>query len=270
VLAAGAGLGDVTPTLTTITGLTVDDRVRLLLQRALDPKDGSVGVVVEGCPNEQRAVTKTLDPVAKQRGFTVAATATVPCGKSGDAGRAVATLQSKQARQVVFVSGNGEAALVRAFSRTARAKRYAPTYGVSSAAVPATLTDGREKTVGVGWLPTLDTTSATASVQINDCLRALRRAGATAPSTQAQRFAAYGACDLLALADWVLRLTRGSTDPAAVRGALKATGRLFKAASVLGSATDFRTRQTGPASVSTFAWEKGCRCMAYTGSPFAP
>ena len=47
------------------------------------------------------------------------------------------------------------------------------------------------------------------------------------------------------------------------------TGRLFKAATVLESATDFRTRQTGPAVARTFAWSAACTCIEYTGARFA-
>ena len=269
VLAAGPGVGELTSTLTSLTTLTVDDRVRLVLDRALTPKTGSLGVVVESCPVNQRAVTKVLVPRARQRGFTIAATASVPCGQAARAGSTVAALQAKKAAQVVFVSGEDEAGLLRAFTKAAAAKRYAPQYGVTSAAAPATLADQSAQVVGVGWLPALDTSAVAASGEINDCLRAVRRAGATAPTTPGQRFATYGACDLLSLADRVLRLTHGSTDVTAVRSALKATGRLFKAASVLDSATDFRTRQTGPARGSTFAWSPGCRCYAYTGDRFA-
>ena len=266
VLAAGPAVGQLTPALTSVTSLSVDDRLRLLLTKALDPKTGDLGVVVEACPIDQQAVTKTLTPVAKQRGFTVTATASVPCGKAADGGKAVAALQAKKVAQVVFVSADHEAALVRAFTKTAKAKAFAPVYGVTSATVPALLTDQREKVVGIGWSPSLDTTASTASVPINDCRRALRKAGAALPATPAQRFTTYTACDLMGLADRVLRLTHGATDVTAVRSALKATGRLFKAASVLDSATDFRTRQTGPASASRFAWSPSCGCVQYTGS----
>jgi hypothetical protein len=269
VLSAGPGVGELTPTITSLTSLTIDDRVRLVLDRVLTPKTGSLGVVVEACPVNQQAVAKTLVPLAKQRGFTVGATASVPCGKASDGGKAVAALQANKVAQVIFVSGEHEAALVRAFTKTASAKAFRPVYGVTSAAAPATLTDQRDKVAGVGWVPALDLTAAAASAEINDCLRVVRKAGAAGPTTPAQRFATYGACDVLSLADRVLRLTRGSTDATAVRNALKATGRLFKAASLLDSATDFRARQTGPATGSTFGWVPACGCFQYTGPRFA-
>jgi hypothetical protein len=208
-------------------------------------------------------------PLAKHRGFTVAVTARVACGHAADGGKAVAAVKAKRPGQVLFVSGDAEATLVRAFTRTAKAQAFSPVYGVTSAAVPATLKDQRDRVFGAGWLPSLDLAGATASVEVNDCLRAVRQAGAAAPATPVQRFSAYGACDLLALADRVLRLTRGSTDATAVRDALKATGRLFKAASTYGSATDFRTRQTGPAQASPFGWSSGCSCFVYAGKAFA-
>lgn len=268
VLAAGPALAELTSSLTSVTALTVDDRVRLLLDRVLTPKTGALGVVVENCPPNAQAVTKTLAPTAKRRGFTVAATASVPCGKAADAGHAVAALQAKKVAQVVFVSGGDEAGLVRSFTRAANARHFAPVYGITSAAAPATLADQREQMVGVGWLPVLDTTAITASAQINDCLRALRKAGADAPSTPARRFAVYGACDLIRLADGVLRQTKGSADPGAVRKAVSALGKSFTAANLFGSATNFRNRQTGPATGSAFAWSRSCPCFSYTGSSF--
>ena len=269
VLSAGPALTELTAGLTAITALTVDDRVKLLLDRVLTPKTGSLGVVVESCAPNERAVTQTLTPTAKQRGFTLAATAGVPCGRAAEAGRAVASLQAKQVAQVVFVSGGDEAGLVRAFTKTAAAKRFAPLYGITSAAAPATLADQRDRMVGVGWLPSLDTTAVTASAEINDCMRALRKAGADAPSGPAGRFSAYGACDLIRLAASVLRETKGSTDAGAFRKAVSALGRAFRAANLYDAATDFRTRQTGPATGSAFAWTKSCPCFSYTGSSFA-
>ena len=268
VLAAGPGLGDLSTTITALTSLTVDDRIKALLDHVLAPKTGTLGVVVESCAVNERAVSMTLTPLAKQKGFTVAATASVPCGRTAQGASAVAAMQANKVKQVMFVSGAAEATLVRAFTKQARAKAFAPYYGVTSAAVPSTLTDQQDRVVGVGWAPSLDTTAATSSVEINQCLRDVRHAGATQPTTSG-RFATFGACDLLALADRVLRLTKGSTDPTAVRRAVRSTGRLFKAASTLDSAEDFRTRQAGPARASAFGWSSRCTCFQYAGDGFA-
>jgi hypothetical protein len=291
-LSGDFGLGDAdslrrAPYLVPATTLTEDDRVRLLLERLtaagrLTAKD-QLGVVIEGCPFDQRAYARTVAPTARRLGLTIAQTVESQCfedirdlgGQAASMQSAVLSFQTNRITKVLFVSGSVEANLLLYFALAAEAQGFHPGYALTSAAAPAVQEANTPKAqlanaVGLGWLPSTDSNLVrTPPPAARACLQDLRSQG-VAPQGAVDRAYAYGACDLIRLYDDALQVTRGDTGVSAVLGAIAAAGTGFDGASSYGERTDFRAgRRTGPAQGRFFAWSRACGCFDYTGSPMS-
>jgi hypothetical protein len=123
---------------------------------------------------------------------------------------------------------------------------------------------------GLGWLPTLDTTRATAAPPAAQrCLQDLKAGAGLSPLTATDRYDAFSICDTFALYESALKLTLGTSDAASVVAAISRIGTGFAAAATHGGVTDFASgRRTGPAQGRLFAWSTGCGCFDYTGAAF--
>jgi hypothetical protein len=274
------------PYLVPVATLTTDDRVRLLLERLtaaarLTSKD-QLGIVVEGCPFDQRAYARTVEPTAKRLGLTIAQKVEARCfadigdlgGQASDMQGAVLKFQTSGVNKVLFVSGSVEANLLLYFATSAESQGYHPGYALTSAAAPAVQEANTPKAqlanaVGLGWLPSMDTNHVTAPLPAaRRCLQDMKKGAGLTPQGAVDRVYAYGACDTAALYDAALRATQGNADVSAVLAAVAGLGTGFAGAESFGERTDFTGgRRTGPAQGRIFAWSTGCSCFDYTGSP---
>ncbi len=265
---------------------SLDDRMQVLLERTVAAgrltKDARLGVVVEGCPFNERAHTGTVVPVAKRLGTPVVDTVTSRCFQSiNDLGGLAADMQSAVLRfqtdgitHVTLVSGGAEGNLLLFLAAAAEAQGYHPTYLVTSVAAPTVQEANTPRgqlanVVGLGWLPTIDTTRAQpATAAQSECLADLQKGGLT-PSSGTDRYFGFSTCDTFALADRALRTSRGATDLPTLSAAIHSLGSGFRAAATYAGATSFSgSRRGGPSTGRLFAWSTGCGCFDYTGSPF--
>jgi hypothetical protein len=285
------GLGDNdslrrAPYLVPAVTLTVDDRVRLMLERLttagrLTAKD-KLGIVVEGCPFDQRAYTRTVQPTAKRLGLTIAQKVEARCfedirdlgGQASDMQSAVLKFETNGVNKVLFVSGSVEANLLLYFATTAESQGYHPGYALTSAAAAAVQEANTPKAqlanaVGLGWMPSLDSSRVPPLLPAGRrCLQDLQKGAGVTPQSPADRVYAFGACDTMGLYDATLRATQGNADVSAVLAAVSALRTGFPAATTYGERTDFSSgRRTGPAQGRIFAWSTACTCFDYTGSP---
>ena len=286
VLAGDYALGDAAslaaaPTLFAPATLTTDHRVLPLLRRYASRGD-KLGVVVESCPYNLRTLDRTLLPEARRLGLTVTDTEKARCfqgindlaGQASDMQGAVLRFVSKGVSKVLFVSGGNEGNLMLLFATAAESQSYHPRYALTSAVAPViqepnTPAGQLANAVGLGWLPSLDTTDTITTDATRRCTQDIRQGANVTPASGADRYFAYSTCDLFGMYDAVLRLTRGATDAGTVRTAVRSLGGTFQGAAVFGGATDFSGRQDGPAQARTFAWAGACSCFRYTGPSFA-
>lgn len=274
------------PYLVPAATLTVDDRVRLMLERLTTARKVTakdrLGVVVEGCSYDQRAYTNTVEPTAKRLGLTIAQTVEARCfedirdlgGQASDMQSAVLRFQTNNVTKVLFVSGSVESNLLLYFATAAESQRYRPGYALTSAAAPAVQEANTPKAqlanaVGLGWLPSIDTNRVAAPLPAaRGCLQDLQRAAGLTPQGAVDRAYAFSACDTAGLYDAALRATRGNADVTRVLVAVAALRGGFAGAASFGERTDFTGgRRTGPAQGRLFAWSTACSCFDYTGSP---
>jgi hypothetical protein len=266
--------------------LTVDDRARLMLERLttagrVTAKD-KLGIVVEGCPFDQRAYTRTVQPTAKRLGLTIAQKVEARCfgdirdlgGQASDMQSAVLKFQTNGVNKVLFVSGSVESNMLLYFATAAESQSYHPGYALTSAAAAALQEANTPKAqlanaVGLGWMPSLDSSRVPPLLPAGrSCLQDLQKAAGLTPQGPADRVYAFGACDTVGLYDAALRATHGNPDVAGVLASVAALRTGFAGATSYGERTDFSAgRRTGPAQGRIFAWSTACTCFDYTGSP---
>ena len=267
--------------------MTVDDRMRTLLERAtaarrLGPAD-KVGVVIEGCPYNTRAYTRTVVPTAKRLKLTITDHVEARCfagfndfgGLASDMGSAVLRLNSRGVTKVVFVSGSVEGNLMLLFATAAESQGYRPGYALTSAAAPAVQEANTPRAqlanaFGIGWLPSIDSSRSGATLPAaRRCAQDLQAGAGVAPASPADRYFAYSICDTFALSDAALSRTSGASDAGSIATAVVGLGTGFAASAIHGEVTDFRNgRRTGPAEGRLFAWSTACPCFDYVGEPF--
>lgn len=265
--------------------VTTDTRLRVLLERLTAigriTRADRLGVIVEGCPFDERTYDRTVVPVARRLGLTITDHVSTRCfNQIGDLGGQAADLQNAVLRfntagvtQVLFVSGSVEGNLMLYFATAAEAQSYHPHYALTSA-VAATIQEANTpkgqlaNAAGLGWLPSLDRTGDSPRTPAQTrCLADLKAGAGVVPSSGTDRFFAFSACDTFALYDAALRRTAGHTAQAEVVAAVHGLGTAFVSSST--PVADFSgTRRAGAGQARVFAWATGCGCFDYTGSPF--
>lgn len=278
---------DVASTFYAPATMTVDDRMRALLERTtaagrLTPDD-RIGVVVEACPFNVRAHERTVVPVAERLNLAIVDRVDARCfegandigGLASDMASAVLRFRSSGVSTVVFVSGSVEGNLMLFFGAAAESQGYRPGYALTSASAPAvqeanTPASQLANAFGLGWLPALDTSRPQPLLAAAQrCVADLEAGAGVTPTSPADRYFAFSICDTFGLTAAALERTAGATDVAAVAAAIGTLGAGFEAAAVHGEVTDFAGgRRTGPAQGRLFAWSAACACFEYAGPPF--
>jgi hypothetical protein len=292
-IAGDYALGDTTslnevPSFYAVSTMTIDDRMRALFEQGALAhrlaKTDKIGVVVEGCPFNARAYARTVVPTAQRLGLTISDHVESRCfesfdqfgGLASDMAGAVLRFRSAGVTKVVFVSGSIEGNLMLLFGTAAESQGWRPGYGLTSTAAPVIQEGNTPKSqlanaFGLGWLPMLDSTRASATQPAAQrCVTDLKAGAGVTPQTATDRYDAFSICDTFALYEAALRATLGATDPASVATAVSRMGTGFTAATTHGGVTDFGGgRRTGPAQGRLFAWSTACGCFDYTGAPFS-
>lgn len=266
-------------------GVGADRRLKVLLERMSAAghltRTSRIGVVIEGCPYNQRAYDRTLAPTAKALGLDVVRARSTRCfggindlsGLASDAQAAVLDFATQDVDRVVFVSAV-EGNLMLVFATAAESQRYRPGYALSSLVIPNVIKDNvpREQLAGakgVGWLPALDDAGDVTPTPAADACVATLRSQGIAPSTRSDHYFAFSPCDAFGLAEKVLTQSRGATDARRWNAGLDAVGTGFLGATVLDGRTDFRDRRReGPARARAFAYTQDCSCFRYAGGSF--
>jgi hypothetical protein len=267
--------------------MTVDDRMRALLEQTMAAHRltaaDKIGAIIEGCPYNTRAYSRTVEPTAKRLGLTITDSVEARCfqgfndfgGLASDMANAVLRLRSRGVTVVIFVSGSFEGNLMLLFGTAAESQGYHPGYALTSAAAPAVQEANTPKAqlanaFGVGWLPALDSVRPAASLPgAQRCVEDLKAGAGVAPASPADRYTAFGICDTFALYEGALRLTSGATDLGSIGRAIDGLGTGFAASAAYGERTDFGNgRRTGAAQGRLFGWSSACGCFDYMGAPF--
>lgn len=267
--------------------LSADRRSKALLERLTASghltRSSRIGVVVEGCPYNQRAYERTLLPTARRLGLDVVETHTTRCfggindlsGIGSDAQNAVLRFRAEDVDRVLFVS-SVEANVLFMFATAAESQGYRPGYALTSLALANVLKDQipnpqqqLAQARGVGWLPTMDDNgSLTPTPQAQACVQTVQSKG-IAPTSRVDHAIVLAQCDAFALAERVLTASGGATSPRQWGAALSSVGTGLRTAAVLDGRTDFRGgRLEGPAQGRIFAWDSGCSCFRYATGTF--
>lgn len=266
------------PSLLTVSTPTVDRRLRALLDGLLGAKltkrGDLVGVVVEGCPENDRAYQRTLAPLAKAAGVTLERRDVDCVHGFGDAGSVTAQtqatvlpLRSAGVDRVLFVS-SFETALLQAFEGQAHSQGWSVPYGLTSASFIAANAsmyqpDQLARMDGVGWIPIGDTTGLTTTGPGKTCLQRASSQGVTATS-QADQLFVLQICDLFAVLDQTLTASHGYPDRASLFNALPLVSKGFQSAWLLGGRLQLAPdRRDAPTASAVFRYGTDCSCFRY-------
>src|SRR4051794_9917535 len=247
-------------------------------------RSSRVGVVIEGCPIDDRVYKNALEPALHRAGLTVAATSRTRCfmslpdfgGMASDTQSAVLAFRQQNVDRVMFVSEAAEGNLVLVFAEAADAQKYTPGYVLDSTGSPAILAANLPPSQlanarGVGWIPALDTQNRgqlRPGPAGRACLGRFEQQGLHAASS-ADFYTAYSACDGFGFADALLRASRGDAAVASVLSALDTIGNRYAAASTVdGSVVVSRSRRSGAGAGRLFAFAGDCACFQYVSPSF--
>lgn len=240
-----------------------------------------VGVVVEDCPDVNRAWDQTLAPLAKRLGLKDPNVRRFECAVGfsslGNAGSAMsaAVLAFAQAGidRVMFVS-HFEDVLLLLFASTAESQSFRPGYMLSSGAQPhylrTQLPEGQwPQFHGVGDAPYNDTDDARPTGADPRCLQLVRSAGLL-PANQDDVGTVLFICAPYLLLDTILARSNGAADARSLVDTMNGLGTSFVSPGSVGGRTRFGPdRRDGGDAVRVFAYVAACQCLRYTG-PVVP
>jgi hypothetical protein len=270
------------PQLFTTASPTVDRRItaalRGLTQAGLLTRQSKLGVIVEDCPENTRAYSHTLTPLAHSLGVSVQR-ADVDCvGGFSDAGSffaqvssAVLPFRSAGVDRVMFIT-SFEIAALQAFENQAQAQAWKPTYALSSLAATAANAgqypaDAQSRMAGVGWIPVVDVSAVRHSAATKRCDAVARAQGINAKS-QADYAFVYQICDLFAVLDASLVAARGHDEASILPAGVATAMGSFESAYVLGERLRLDRRvHDAPPSFSVFRYQQTCSCFRYSTKP---
>jgi len=238
-----------------------------------------IGVILETCPEQQRAWDSSLLPRIRQLGLKNPVVSKLNCTAGfGDAASAAAAIQNAvvtfkgaNVDRVMFVSDN-EAVILGLFGPDARSQNYKPGYMLSSNAQVQSLRSSLDSSQqvnlhGVGISPYGDVDGAKPSAADKRC-QALAHSGGVTTATNADFQLLVFECGPFMLLEAALQRTDGATAHQAVQTAIDSVGSSFLAPGVLAGATRFAPgKHDGPDEAQVFAYSAGCTCMRYQGTP---
>jgi ABC-type branched-subunit amino acid transport system substrate-binding protein len=238
-----------------------------------------IGVIIEDCPENAQAYSRTLKPFMSRLGLKPPQEASIGCttgfASAGPAASAInnAVLKFRTAGvdRVMFVSDN-EAVAVLFFATSANSQGYKPGYLLSSAAqaqgLRSQVPSGQQAQFhGVGNLPFIDTDGAQPSSVDEQC-RQIVNAGALSPVSYTDTSLMVFECGPFLLLQAALKSTHGNGGVTALASAIDSLGSRFAAPGVVAGATFYsQTNHDGPTMVQVFGFVPGCTCIRYSGTP---
>jgi hypothetical protein len=269
------------PGLVGTSALSADRRYRLQLEAPLREgyltKQSKIGLLLDACAEQARAVKRTVEPFMKQAGLTEAARVTMSCpAGAGDVGPAAAQVQSAVLRfrengvDRVFIEG---VPLV-VFAQAAESQAYRPGYIVTStaggAAVQANIPPAQAANVhGYGWMPSIDVDLRNQPPRTSSqkrCMGLLETQGIK-PAQYNDYLAAFTTCDGLFLYEALLTRTNGDTAAPNIARAVGGLGTSYAGVNVYGGRTALSAGdRDAPTQYRPWAWGSSCSCFRYTGA----
>lgn len=261
---------------------SLDDRVRTVIDVLSDTRylsaSNKIGVIIEGCPNAQRAFQRALLPATQRRGLHVTSTFEITCitgfASAGPGAQqlqqAVLKFKTENVDRVTFVS-NYESAAILLFATEAESAGYRPGYALSSNAGPSIIStsvpaEQAKQFTGVGWQPNFDTAdSAPIGAAGTRCRQITAAEGATPSSA---RDAAYidAGCEAFFLLETVLGTTHAVAEYGAMLQSIDGLAAGFQSPLALDGATQFAPgRHAGAAHAAPFGYNALCSCIRYSG-----
>jgi hypothetical protein len=247
-------------------------------------KRSQLGVIIEGCAENERAWSRTLAPLVQRLGLATAKVVTFNCVDStaggataGQAAISNAILRFRQpptVDRVMFVSAQESAALLL-FGPSASSQGYHPGYLLSSNAQAHLFTEGGSgfpadqmpQLHGVGNSPYADVNNATPTAVEQRCLALIKPTGIN-PGNYDDRGQALFTCGPFLLLEAALRRSGGDASAAALSQAIAGLGSSFAAPSTLRASSAYSsTQRDGGDLVQPFGYVAGCGCIKYSGSP---
>ena len=268
------------PTMVGTNALSADRRYRLQLEGAVREgfltRENKLGLLLDACAPQTRAVKRTLEPFIKANGLVEAARTTMSCANgAGDVGSIAAQIQGAvlQFRQRgvdrVFIEG----VPLIVFAQTAQSQGYYPGYLVTSttgggAIEPNVPAQQAANVHGYGWMPHIDVAPANQpppTPQRQRCLSLLRSQGVV-PSQYNDFHGAYTTCDGLFLYEAALQRTKGDDSAGAVIGAITSLGQSYAGVGLHSGRTTFSAqRRDAPTTYRPWKWVSDCRCFRFSG-----
>lgn len=244
------------------------------------PRGAKVGVVVEQCPQIQRAYDAAWKPRARQAGLSLDEFRVECVTGADDAGQLAQDMQAAQLRfrsngvtTVMFATYPTEVNVLF-FSQAAESQRWRPAYYLDSKArVGHEKTTGNyppgqmENMQGVGWTNALDLSSPTFTAPAQKrCLDIMTKHGIVI-QTGLDAELAYSACDPFFLLEVALTATRGAAGYEQLLQGVDALGSKFRAGGNDGVTSFGPGQHYGTTEYATFDVDEKCDCVRYT-SPF--
>ncbi|MBK5305058.1 MAG: ABC transporter substrate-binding protein [Frankiaceae bacterium] len=268
------------------SGMVLERQYGAVLEQLVATKyvgsGNQVGVILEDCPDVNRAWDGTLAPLAKRLGLKAPLVRRFECAVGysslGNAGSAISgallAFNGAGVDRVMFVS-HFEDVLLLLFGPAAESQAYHPGYMLSSGAQPHYLRTQLPDTQwaqfhGVGGSPYGDTDEAKPTGADPQCLQLVTSAGLL-PANYDDVGTVLFICAPYLLLDAVLARTAGAADTRSLVTAIAGLGTSFVSPGNVAGRTRFGPdRRDGGDAVRVFAYVPACQCLRYTAPAVQP
>ena len=236
-----------------------------------------LGVVLEGCPEDQRAWTNGIQPDIKRLGIPVELTTLSCTGGIQDAGAASAAMKNAILRwqtagvdRVVFVTIY-ESTLLVLFAPEATSQDFHPGYvltsnaDASSVAAGGTFPSDQDAGLrGAGTLPGYDVDAPPKPTAVENRCLAWSLKGGLELSASFDRETLYLHCASLIVLEAALNGSPPTATTADMRSAIEGLGSNVALPGLLDGRSQLTAgRHDGPTYAREFGWKSDCSCVMY-------
>lgn len=243
----------------------------------LAPKN-KIGVIVEDCPQNNRAYATTVEPMLSAAKIPHLKR-TINCAQGfGDAagiiaafGNSVLPFKAAGVDRVMLVTGFEQLGS-GTFEKQAKSQSYYPSYALTSTSSVGVndmqMPDGSLSRVqAVGWSPVRDvTTLEPGNANTKRCLSMLKPYRVSGDRANLKEM--EGICDGFFILEAALAKTGGSAAAASILRAVGQLGSAFQSATALSGLTQVTSsRRDGPQNFAVSTYRASCVCFAYSTKP---
>jgi len=270
------------PSMFATSAVSVDSRVTAMIDEMVQTRHlqrgDKLGVIVEDCPFNLRAYTRTLAPLAQRDGLSIDRRDIDCITGYSDAGKDIAEVQNTvlpyhtaNIMKILPLTG-WETSVVNFFEDQAQGQNYQPTYFVSSAAQMASQqsnfsANALSRIFGTGWMPDTDVAVYPPSAATLTCRKILASYGIVAQN-RADQYLVDASCDPFRYLDAALTSTGGLADPSTLTRALESVGGVIPSSVTLGGSDGLSpSRHFAPTNADEFSYRPGCSCFGYDHRP---